>query len=242
MNRIVSAMMMMALTASLAEAQSGASGSSSGQATVSVAAKGAKDASAATEAQASLVENAAVDPAALRQQIESKAAKTSAKARARAEARLEATSKAVDAEADQGESKVAGRLATEFDMTSDDLMAEKSSTGASWGGLMIAHTLAANTKTSVTAPELISMHEGGMGWGQIAAGLGLNLGEAVSAVQSEGKVAGGTLKADGKIAVAHGEGAKAGLGLGVKTNAATQAGGAKVGATAGVGAGIKIKP
>ena len=86
------------------------------------------------------------------------------------------------------------------------------------------------------------MQKTGMGWGEIAAGLGLNLGETVSAVQSEGKVAGGTVKADGKIAVAHGEGAKAGLGLGVKTNAATQAGGAKVGATAGVGAGVKIKP
>lgn len=238
MNRIVSAMMMMALTASLAEAQSSASGSSSGQATVSGA---TKDASATTEAQASLVENAAVDPAALRQQIETKAEKTSAKARARAEAKLEATSKAVDAEANQAESKVADRLATEFGMTSEALMAEKSSTGASWGGLMIAHTLAANSNTSVTAAELTSMQQGGMGWGQIAAGLGLNLGEVVSAVQSEGKVASGTLKADGKVAVAHGEGAKAGLGLGVKTSAATQTG-AKVGATAGVGAGVKIKP
>jgi hypothetical protein len=239
MNRIVGTLMMVALMASLAEAQSTASSNTQTQAAGSGVVNGA---GASGDAQASLVENASVDPSALRKQIETKAEKVSAKSRARAEAKIDATAKEVDAEGEQGEAKVASRLAAEFGMTSDDLIAEKNATGASWGGLMIAHTLAANTTTSVTVADLVTMHEDGMGWGQIAAGLGLNLGEAVSAVQAEGKVASGTLKADGKVAVAHGLGAKAGLGLGVKANTASQAGGAKVGATAGVGAGIKIKP
>jgi len=241
MNRIVGTLMMVALMASLAEAQSTASTNAQTQAAGSGVVNGA---GASGDAQASLVENASVDPSALRKQIEAKAEKVSAKARARAEAKLEATAKEVDAEAEaaQGDSKIAGRLATEFGMSTDDLIAEKDATGASWGGLMIAHTLDANTATDVTVADLVAMHEGGMGWGEIAAGLGLNLGEAVSAVQAEGKVASGTLKADGKVAVAHGLGAKAGVGLGVKANAASQASGAKVGATAGVGAGIKIKP
>ena len=237
MNRILSAMAMMALTASLAQAQSSAGSATQSQTSGNAAVQGA---SAATETQASLVENSAVDVGELKKEITTKAAKTSAKARTRADAKLDATAKTVDTEANQGESKVADRLGTEFGMTADAIQAEKTSTGASWGNLMIAHTLAANASTTVAVADLIAMQQGGMGWGQIAAGLGLNLGEVISAVASEGRVASGTLKADGKVAVAHGEGAKAGLGLGVKSGAA--AGGAKVGATAGVGAGVKIKP
>jgi hypothetical protein len=233
MNRIVSAMVMMALSASLAQAQSSAGAAAQGQGQGNAAIQGAN---AGTDAQASLVENTSTDAGALKKQLETKAQKVSAKSRARADAKIEATSKTVDTEASQGETKVADRLSTEFGMTADALEAEKASTGASWGNLMIAHTLAANATSGATVADLIAMKQGGMGWGQIAAGLGLNLGEVISAVASEGRVASGTLKADGKVAVAHGEGAKAGLGLGVKS------GGAKVGATAGVGAGVKIKP
>ena len=237
MNRVVSTMMMMALTASLAHAQSSTDASTQGQAAGNANGNGAA-VSTDAQTQASLVENSSADAAALQKQIEAKGEKVSAKARARADAKLETTTKEVDAAAAQGESKVAGRLATEFGMTSDALMAEKSSTGASWGGLMIAHTLAANATTSTTVASLLSMHQGGMGWGQIAAGMGLNLGEVISAVKAEGKVAGGEAKADGKVAVIHGQGAKAGLGLGAKSGVA----GGKVNATAGVGAGIKVKP
>jgi hypothetical protein len=240
MNRVVSTVMMMALTASLAQAQTSASGNAQGQATGTALPKNPLT-GAPTEAQASLIENTSMD-ATLKNDIQAKAAKTSAKTRARAEAKLDATSKEVDTQADQNESKVADRLSAEFGMTADELMAEKSSSGASWGGLMIAHTLSSNTTTAATAADLLTMHQDGMGWGEIAAGLGLNLGEAVSAVQSEGKVAAGTVKADGKIAIAHGPGAKAGLGLGVKTNTTAQAGGAKIGTSTAASAGVKIKP
>jgi hypothetical protein len=232
--------MMMALAASVAQAQTGAGGSTQSQSTGAAEIKNPLT-GAPTEAQASLIENNSAD-ATLKKDIEAKAAKTSAKTRARAEAKLEVTSKEVDTQADQAESKVADRLSAEFGMTAEELMSEKSSTGASWGALMIAHTLSANTTTAVTAADLLAMHQDGMGWGEIAAGLGLNLGEVVSAVQTEGKVADGTVKADGKVAIAHGPGSKAGLGVGATANSATHAGGAKVGATAGVSGGIKIKP
>ena len=238
MNRVVSTLMMMALAASVAQAETGAGGSAQGQSTGSAEIKNPLT-GAPTEAQASLIENTSAD-ATLKKEIEAKAAKTSAKTRARAETKLDATSKEVDAQADQDEPKVADRLSSEFGMTAEELTAQKSEAGASWGGLMIAHTLSANTNTTVSAADLLTMHQDGMGWGEIAAGLGLNLGEAVSAVQSEGKVAAGTVKADGKVAIAHGPGAKAGLGLGA--SGATHATGAKVGATAGVSAGVKIKP
>src|SRR5436190_16728096 len=232
MNRVVSTLMMMALAASVAQAETGAGGSAQGQSTGSAEIKNPLT-GAPTEAQASLIENTSAD-ATLKKEIEAQAAKTSAKTRARAETKLDATSKEVDAQADQDEPKVADRLSSEFGMTAEELTAQKSEAGASWGGLVIAHTLSANSSTTATVADLLTMHQDGMGWGEIAAGLGLNLGEAVSAVQSEGKVAAGTVKADGKVAIAHGPGAKAGLGLGA--SGATHAT-AKVGATAGVSAG-----
>jgi len=239
MNHIVGTLMMMALAASLAEAQSSAGGSAQGQAAGSAVANGA---GASGNAQVTLAASASADASALKDRIETKAAKTSARARAKAEAKLEATADQVDAEAKDSEAKVARRLSAEFDMTTDALIDQKSTLEASWGDLMIAHTLDASTRTDVTVDQLVTMHEDGMGWGDIAAGLGLDLGEVVSAVRTEAKVAGGQLAADGKVAVAHASGAQVGAGAGLKTSAATQAGGAKVDASAGVGLGVKIKP
>lgn len=176
----------------------------------------------------------------LRGEIETKGAKVSAKSRAQTDAKLEAAMKSVDAEGDKAEAKVAERLAGEFGTTADAMIQERSELGTSWGNLMIAHTLAANTATDVTAAQLVTLRKDGMGWGQIAAGLGLTLGEVVSAVNAESRVARGLLAADGKVAVARGPGAKVQAGAGVRGNAASQAGGAKVGV--GVDAGVKIKP
>jgi hypothetical protein len=178
----------------------------------------------------------------LRGEIEAKGSKVSATSRAKAEAKMDVSMKNVDSEAEKGEAKVAGRLATEFGTTAEALMLEKTELGTSWGHLMIAHTLAANSATEVTAAQLVTMQKDGMGWGQIAAGLGLTLGEVVSAVNAESRVARGLLAADGKVAVARGPGAKVQTGAGVKANAASQAGGARVGAGVGVDAGVKIKP
>ena len=100
-----------------------------------------------------------------------------------------------------GDPAVAGRLASDFGVSSDVLMAEKSRYNAGWGDLMIAHTLGSNTLTGVTVDEIFAMRAtDGMGWGQIANGLDLKLGSVVSAMKSQGKVATGAARADGKPA------------------------------------------
>lgn len=227
--------------AAAAHAQSGsANGSATGQATGAVQAKQA-DASASASATAEASASADASFKRMKQDIESKGAKVSAEARAKAEAKLEATAKRVDEDATKGEQMVAGRLAKEFGLTVQALLEEKSQLGVSWGQLMIAHTLDANAKADVTVRQLVEMHADGMGWGQVAAGLGLKLGEVVSAVNSEGRVAQGELRADGKVALVHGEGAKAGLGVGAGAGLGLKAGGKGVGGGVGGGLGTDIK-
>ena len=168
--------------------------------------------------------------------IKVKGAQTSATARSKAETKLDAAAKKADADAGaQGEAKVASRLAAEFGMTAEELTVERQTLGCSWGELMIAHSLRAMSTTEVSVAELFQLRQDGTGWGQIAAGLGLKLGEAVSAVRAEGQVAAGLAKPDGKVAATH-QAARAG--------AATRAG-ARVGAgtaQVGAGVGVKIKP
>jgi hypothetical protein len=228
------------LSLALASAAAAQSGGGSGSATTTTTTETQTQATGIANAQAHADANAQAALAAAEQKVKDKGAKVSADARAKAEAKLEASAKRADDEATaQGDAKVAGRLAAEFGMTADQIMTEKKDLSTSWGQLMIAHSLAANSKTDLTVEQLMDMRKD-MGWGQIAAGLGLKLGETVSAVHAESQVATGAAHADGKVAVIHGEGARAGLGIGAGANAA---GGAAHGAAnAGVGAGIKIKP
>jgi len=166
-------------------------------------------------------------------------AKQSAKSRADAEAKIQMHLEKVDETATQeGDRKVAERLAGEFGTSAEALVAEKQTLGASWGELMIAHTLKANTSSDLTIEQIYQMKKDGNGWGQIAAGLGFKLGDVVSAAQAETKVATGAVKADGKVQAMHGVGAgvKGASGVGVK------AGGAGAGVKAGVDAGVKVKP
>ena len=89
--------------------------------------------------------------------------------------------------------------------------------------------------------QLMEMRDGGMGWGQIAAGLGLNLGSMVSAVKSESRVAEGQTKADGRVAVIHAQGAHAGAGGEVGAHAGLDARHQGLGAGAGATAGVGVK-
>jgi hypothetical protein len=176
-----------------------------------------------------------------KQDIANKGARVSAEARARAEAKLAAAAKRVEDGVARGEAAAESRMAKEFRLTTSTLATEKAELGASWGQLVIAHTLQANATTSLTTEQLLDLHQEGMGWGQIAAGLGLKLGDVVSAVNTESRVAMGDTQADGRVAVIHGAGARAGLGLGTQVGAGLDAGHAgSVGAGAGVGAGVKI--
>ena len=58
------------------------------------------------------------------------------------------------------------------------LQAERASTGLGWGGLEKAHLLA--NATGQSFDNVVALHQGGQGWGQIAHNNGLNLGKLVS--------------------------------------------------------------
>ncbi len=178
----------------------------------------------------------------LRKGMAARAAHVPVKAQARAESELNALSHDADHAVDtQGAQKVAGRLAMDFGTTTDAIMQEHTTLNASWGNLMIAHTLAANATNGVTVAQLIAMHQSGMGWGQIAAGLGFNLGSVISGVKAESRVATGHSKPNGQVAVIHGEGARAGVKASAGMKTGMDARGMKGGVGAGAGAGLGIK-
>lgn len=136
--------------------------------------------------------------------IRDRAAATPEKDAKKVDTKLEATKSTVDKEAStKGDATVAGRLATDFGTTADALTAEKAQYHTGWGDLMIAHSLMANSKDGVTLDQLFQMRTSGMGWGQIANGMGLKLGDVISAVASEGKVATGKSKSNGHAATIH---------------------------------------
>jgi hypothetical protein len=211
------------------ETQASATGQTQAQGSLE---KSAPAEQANAEAQANAKTEAEVKMAAIVQ----RGARTSAKTRSDADAKIQSSVNDVNLKAlGEGNEKVADRLGTEFGTTADAMLAEKQSLGASWGDLMIAHTLEANSKAGLTVEQVYQMKKEGSGWGLIAAGMGFKLGEVVSAAQAESRVANGLVKADGKVhpmnanaAVNAGAGVKGGLsaGAGVKADAGV---GVKVG-------------
>jgi len=116
--------------------------------------------------------------------------------------RIRATVERINAQAaGKGQAAVAARLASEFSMTSEALLDEKAEPGFSWGEMVIAHTLLANSGDKVTFPDLVTLRSEGLGWGAIAFGLRFHLEDFEDAIKTEGKVAMGLSKADGKAAV-----------------------------------------
>lgn len=196
-------------------------------------------AQASTEMSATTKTETSTDADASTKAIRDRAKSASPKARVAADAKFKKLSAEMDAEGSaKGGTVAAGRVASEFGMTGDALIAEETQYGAGLGEIVVAHTLMANSKTAITMDQLFAMRKDGMGWGQIAQGMDLRLGEAVSAVMSEGRVASGRAKADGKVAVIHTGSATAathaGLGAGAHAGHAGAAG--SVGVGAGVGA------
>src|SRR5262249_50017017 len=137
--------------------------------------------------------------------VRSKGAQMAGEARAQMEAKLEVTAQRTDAAAAKNEAEGTARLAKEFRTSANALTEEKTRLKTGYGQLVIAHTFAANTKPAVTVDQLYAMRASGMGWGQIAAGLGLDLGGVESATQAETRVALGERHADGRVAIIHGE-------------------------------------
>ncbi|HSQ60640.1 MAG TPA: hypothetical protein VLT84_09445 [Acidobacteriota bacterium] len=125
------------------------------------------------------------------------------------EERLDKEKQVIELEATaKGDATVAGRLAGDLGVTAEVLMAEKAQYQTGWGDLTIAHLLMSNG-TDVTLDGLYLLRKEGQGWGQIAHGMDLNLGRLVSEVKSQGKVATGQEKPDGKTASLRGQEMKA---------------------------------
>lgn len=180
--------------------------------------------------------NAREDLAALKEKIQTQGAKVSEEAKSKSQQAMDEVGGEVDhhAQAD-GDAKMASRLGDEFGMSADAVLAEKSALGTSWGQLTIAHSIAANSNEDVTVEQLMEMRKDGMGWGEIAAGLDLELGSVVSSVKAESAVARGLAHADGKAMAMKGPGAKLDAGAGM---------GAAVGkgrAAVAPGAAVKVK-
>lgn len=188
----------LAQTSDPASADKGASvaPSASAQAPATSSTTPAPDASVAPAAQATKAppSTPAMD------RVKERGMKVSAKERADVDKKLDDLEKQIEDEVTKGEPAVAERMASDLGVTADALTAEKSQYGRGWGELTVAHTLMANAKTDATLADLFALRTQGMGWGAIAAGMDLKLGDVVSAVRSEQRVAAGLEKGDGKPA------------------------------------------
>jgi hypothetical protein len=159
-------------------------------------------------------------------------AQVSAEATKKVDAKLAAAANQVDLQSEQkGEAAVVARLAKEFHVSAATLADESARFDAGWGELMIAHTLDANAKTDLTMDQIFALRQEGMGWGQIAADLGLSPGGTVSAVQAETRVAMGLDRPNGRVAP---------ISAGVTASSSTQAtvGSTGAGITSGLGIGL----
>ena len=119
--------------------------------------------------------------------------------------------KATAAEVDAGTAKkdkveVAGRLAAQFGGIPELYLGEHDRLKQSWGELAIAHTLLANSKTTLTIDQLFDLRQEKLGWGQIAHGLDLNMGEFTKMAQANGHAAVGAASGAGKSEVAEAKG------------------------------------
>ncbi len=104
------------------------------------------------------------------------------------EQQLETAAKDLDTDAAQkGDAAIASRLATRFGLTTDELLADHSKLGGGWGEVLIAQTLISDSKSGLTIDQVEKLRSEGMGWGQIARGMGVKLGSVVRAVKSGAK-------------------------------------------------------
>jgi hypothetical protein len=111
--------------------------------------------------------------------------------------KLQGTVRAIDKEASKsGDRVVSARMFAEFRIPVETIQAERVRLSAPWGELVVAHTLRASAP-GVTIDQLFDMRAEGLGWGQIAFGLGLSQKEVADAVRAEGRVVRGQSKPDG---------------------------------------------
>jgi hypothetical protein len=130
---------------------------------------------------------------------------TTPAARALADRQLAAEARKID-RASVGETHVARFLGIEFGMSEKAIVAQQEDLRASWGDLTIAHTFAASDEHGMTVAEVLQLHDRGMGWGQVAAGLRFKLSDAARAVCVESRIARGRAEPGGTMASIGGDG------------------------------------
>jgi hypothetical protein len=102
------------------------------------------------------------------------------------------TTAAVDAATAKKEKpEVAGRLAAEFGGAPELYLAEHERLKTGWGQLSIAHTILANTETTMTIDQIIGLRSEGLAWGQIAHGLDLKISEFAKTAHARARSVGG---------------------------------------------------
>ncbi len=176
--------------------------------------------------------------------VRERAKQASRKALTKLERRLSELANEIDVQANlKGEALVANRVAPEFGMTGAGLLSEEAALNTRMGDLIIAHTLAANSRTDVTTQQLFELQHDGFTWARIAYGLDLRMDQVAGAVESEARVASGKAKADGRPAMiqsAAAASASAGTGTDMSAGAGINAGRGGVGASGNAGVGLSI--
>ena len=115
--------------------------------------------------------------------------------------RIAITVERVNKEAtEKGQTTMVARLAAEFGVSTESFLDQKAEHGLTWGELVVAHTLLANSGTKVTLADLVTLRRDGLSWGAIAFGLQFHMEDFEDAIKAEGRVAMGLSKPDGKAA------------------------------------------
>jgi hypothetical protein len=120
-----------------------------------------------------------------------------AQARMQNDVTIEATR--LDQAAIQNQTRLVDRLATEFGMTSRSLRNEQRTLNATWGDLILAHTLAASSDGNATVETLMQLRARGANWATIASDMGFSLEDVVAAMRLETQAATGMVKGDGRL-------------------------------------------
>lgn len=148
--------------------------------------------------------------------VRERAGQVDAKEQEATEKSLRETATEFDAAtAKKEKTEVAGRLAAEFGGIPELYIGEHDRLKQGWGEIAIAHTLLASAKTSLTIDQLFDLRQEKLGWGQIAHGLDLNVGEFAKTAQAKGRSA-----AAGAAGAGKGETVEAKANPGAKGDAA----------------------
>jgi len=89
-----------------------------------------------------------------------------------------------------GDQAIAARLGAQFGVSTDVLLQERTTTGASWGDIFLALTIAANSRTNITTDQILQLRASGSTWTQIARSLNFSQARLSQAVRLETRTLG----------------------------------------------------